>query len=487
MRKKLNIGILRRYIGALLLLESVFMIVPMITCVIFGESEWLMFLITALITASCGYIMASRRTQSDVIGKREGFLLTASVWVFFSLFGMLPFMMCSLRLDFCSAFFEAMSAFTTTGATTIDTSQHMLSHGMLMWQALMQWLGGMGIILFTLAIIPTLNTSGGMQMFNAETTGIIHEKIMPRISQTAMVLWGMYLILTVILIVLLLLGGLNMFDSICHAFGTISTGGFSSRAASLAEFHSDYMLVVITIFMFLGGTSFALLYKLLLGKWRQIGHGEVFKIYIGTILVATVMFSLTHVVNGEAHSLRDVVLLPLFQVVSTISSTGYMAPGFSILNPFILLLTFILMFSGGCAGSTSGGAKIDRLVYLKRFVGGELRRAVHPRVVPSVRVDGRVVAPDLVSKVIAFLCLYGLCIIGGSMLLSMMGLPPVDSLFSAFSSISNTGFGASVTGYGDDFLTIPHAAKWVLAALMLTGRLEIYTILVLFVPEFWRR
>lgn len=477
---------LRRIIGGLLLVESLFMLIPLLTSFYFKESDWLAFLITIVITAASGFGMAFKKPESNRIGKREGFLLTASVWVFFSLFGLLPFMFCAHNLDFSSAFFEAMSSFTTTGATSIDTT-NLPSYGIRMWQALMQWLGGMGIILFTLAILPSLNTAGGVQMFNAEMTGITHDKIMPRISQTAMALWGAYIALTIIMIVFLWVGPMSLFDSICHAFGTLSTGGFSSRVGSISEFESDYVVIVVTIFMFLGGMNLANVFRIAMQKWHIVKRDEVVRVYIGSVLLFTLLFSITHYFNTGSTDWQDITIRPLFQVVSTITSTGFMAPGFGVFSSFLLALTFMMMMSGACAGSTSGGIKIDRIIVLKKFLANEIYLATHPIDIRSVRINGEVINPDLVRKVVAFICLYFACFCAGGLLLSLFGMPIVDSFFSSFSCISNTGFGASVTGYGANYTSIPAAAKWILSGLMLIGRLEIYTILVLVMPGFWKR
>lgn len=477
---------LTNVVGGLLLLEAIFMIIPIVTSLIFEESDWRVFTAVASVTALTGTLMRRIPLHSTRMGKRDGFILTASVWVFFSLFGMLPFIFCSTPVGTSSAFFEAMSGFTTTGATTMSIPISEMSHGIIIWQALMQWLGGMGIIIFTLAVVPALNTSGGMLMFNAEATGITHDKIRPRISQTAMALWGMYLAMTLVVIGLLWIGPMDFFDSVCHAFGTVSTGGFSSRKGSVAEFQSDYVLIVICIFMFLSGINFALLYKTALGGWKRLRNNDVLNLYVGIIVVFSALFIIGRVIKGDIESFRDVTLYPIFQVVSSLTSTGYLAPGFYMWEPFILSLTFIMMFCGGCAGSTSGGAKIDRVLYLKRFLDNELHHCIHPNSILSVRSNGKVINPDLVRKTIAFLCIFTLLIVCGGVIMSFLGLPPVDSFFSSFSCICNTGFGASLTGYGDDFTTIPDSAKWVLSFLMLTGRLEIFTIILLFTKPFWK-
>ncbi len=485
MRRQINFRMLIRLIGGLLQIEAVFMLIPLVTCLIYEETDYIVFAITGICTAVAGHLLWRVYPVTRRMGKREGFLLTASVWVVFSFAGMFPFIFGSPKADLSTSFFEAMSGFTTTGATILPPVEG-ISHGIIIWQALMQWLGGMGIILFTLAVIPALNTSGGMQMFNAEVTGVTHDKIMPRISQTAKMLWGLYFGLTTVLIILLWAGPMDLFDSICHAFGTISTGGFSSRQDSIAAFVSDYVLIIICLFMLLSGMNFAMLFKMVTGRWRQAGKDDVAKVYICAILVFTALFAIGRFTSGETLDWRHATLLPMFQVVSSITSTGYLAPGFTMWEPFVLALTFIMMFSGGCAGSTSGGAKIDRLLYLGRYLGNELRLCTHPNAVLSVRINGKIINRDLVSKVVAFLCLFMLLIVAGGTALSFMGLPAVDSFFSSFSCICNTGFGASLTGYGDDFLTIPAGAKWVLSFLMLTGRLEIFTVLVLFTPSFWK-
>ncbi len=421
------------------------------------------------------------------MGKRDGYLLTASVWIVFSIFGLIPFLFCQHPLTLSDAFFEAMSGFTTTGASVLDSVSHM-SHGIHLWRALMQWIGGMGIILFTLAVIPMLNHSGGMQMFNAEVTGITHDKISPRISQTAKNLWLIYILLTIVLILLLWAGPMNFFESICHAFGAISTGGYTTSSMGISVWHDSlYVKVVLIVFMFLGGVNFGLIYKAAKGNFKALRDNDVFKAYIGIIFLMLVLFSISIAWQGEAHDWQSVTVDPLFQIVSTITSTGFTVTNFEAWGPFVLSLTFVMMFFGACAGSTSGGAKIDRILYLFKNADNELYRCIYPHSVLSVKINGRVVNPELVSKVIAFLCIYMLLIVGGGMALTACGVPIVDAFFSSFSCLSNTGLGAGITGYGNSYDILPDLAKWILAILMLIGRLEIFTVLVLLTPSFWRR
>lgn len=477
-----------RILGWLLLIEAVFLLMPAATSLYYGESDWLPFVSTSALTASVGLVLALRsRPTASHMGKRDGYLLTALVWVVFSFFGLIPFLFCSEPMTYSDAFFEAMSGFTTTGASVITSIDNM-SHGVHLWRALMQWIGGMGIILFTLAVIPMLNHSGGMQMFNAEVTGITHDKISPRISQTAKSLWLIYIILTVILIALLWAGPMNLFDSICHAFGTISTGGYSSHSAGIAAWSgSVYIKLVLIVFMFLGGVNFGLIYKALHGNFTAIRQNDVFKMYVGIIAMMLGFFALSIVWQGKVESWQSVTIDPLFQIVSTITSTGFTVNNFESWGPFVLSLTFVMMFFGACAGSTSGGAKIDRILYLFKNADNELYRCIYPHSILSVKVNEKVVSPDLVNKVIAFLCIYMLLIVAGGMALTACGVPLVDSFFSSFSCISNTGLGAGVTGYGNSYDILPDAAKWILSLLMLIGRLEIFTVLVLLTPAFWRR
>ncbi len=476
-----------RVSGWLMMIESLFMLIPMGTCLYFGESDWLPFALTAAGTGATGFVLSRHiRPSHYSMSKRDGFLLTAMVWVVFSIFGMLPFMFCKMPISLSDAFFEAMSGFTTTGASVLLDVTHM-SHGIHIWRATMQWLGGMGIILFTLAVIPMLNSSGGMLMFNAEVTGITHDKLRPRISQTAKALWMLYFAFTIMLVALLWSGPMNFFDSVCHAFGAISTGGYSTRNEGIAAFNSIYVKVVLTIFMFVGGVNFSLIYRSLRGEFGALRRNDVFRTYVGLIAVMYILFVIGITTQGTYEGWEDLTIDPLFQIVSTMTSTGFTPSNFEQWGPLVLALVFMLMLFGACAGSTSGGAKIDRLLFLVKNCRNELYRCIYPHAIMSVRVNGKVVSDDIVGKVIAFLCIYMLLISIGGTAMAAMGVPIIDAFFSAFSCMSNTGLGAGITGYGGSYEMLPDAAKWLLSFLMLTGRLEIFTVLLLFAPSFWRK
>ena len=483
--RHINYAMLLRVLGWLLMIEAGFLMVPMLTAVIYNEADLSAFAVAETVTLLTGIALTTLlRPRRTDMGRHEGFLLTASVWIVFSFFGMIPFLLSTSPIGISDAFFEAMSGFTTTGCTVL-TSVEGMSHSITIWRALMQWIGGMGIILFTLAVIPMLNYSGGMQMFNAEVTGISHEKLRPRISSTAKSLWLIYFVLTAALILLLWIGPMNFFDSLCHAFAAVSTGGFSTYNDSLAHYSSDYVTIVVMVFMFLGGTSFGLMYRTILGDRKALWRNDVFRTYILVVAGFYVAFVCSLFFRGQVGDWRDATIYPLFQIISTITSTGLSVTNFESWGPFIMSLMFILMFTGACAGSTSGGAKIDRMLFLVKNCRNELFKCVHPNAVTNVRINDKVVPSPIVSKVIAFLCIYMMVIVIGGVILTALGLPIIDSFFSSFSCVSNTGFGAGVTGQAGNFDIIPDAGKWVLSGLMLIGRLELFTVLILLSPDFW--
>lgn len=482
----INYRSLVRIIGYLLVVEAIFMLFPLTVSLLYKENDYYAFAVgTAITLLAALAILTTVRPAKRDLGKREGFLLTGLVWMVFTVFGMIPLMMSSLSLSLTDAFCETMSGFTTTGCSVLEDVES-LPKGIHIWRCLMQWIGGMGIILFTLAVFPMLNSSGGMQMMNAELTGITHDKLRPRVSETAKRLWLVYVLLTLMLAILLCIGPMPTFDAICHALTTMSTGGFSTSNDSIGAWGGSwYIKLVILAFMFIGGVNFALIYRTSTGKIRSSWRDETFRRYVKIILSVTAILVVGYVFSCHPRISANIVVDPLFQVVSTITSTGYTVDGYQSWGAFVVPLMLVLMFVGGCAGSTSGGAKIDRINYLWKGCGNELRKCIYPNRIYSVSINGRVQSPEIVSKVMAFLWLYlGLILVGGILLVSL-GMPMSDSLFASLSCVGNTGLGAGVTA--DSFAVVPDAGKWILSALMLIGRLEIFTILVLFLPGFWRK
>lgn len=485
-RSFINIRMLLRVIGWLLLIEALFMCIPFVLGLCFQESESLQFLLSLAITAVSGIGLMSLKPRSKDMGKREAIILTGLIWVILSLFGMLPFIFCKTHLSVTDAFFETMSGFTTTGATVLNGLSD-VPKSILLWRCIVQWVGGLGIILFTLAILPMLNYQGGMQLFNAEVTGITHDKLRPRISNTARSLWLIYIGLTTLLIFLLFFSDMSIFDSVCYGLSTMSTGGFSNNDQSVVQVGGLYVKIVLTIFMFIGGINFALIYKAISGDGKSIWRNDAFKWYIVIIVICYLLLCLNVILRGLVDSADDVTIDPLFQAVSILSSTGLTEPDFTDWGPLAVIVLIIMMVMGACAGSTSGGAKVDRFVILFKFLKNEFYKMMHPNSVTTVTVNGKGTPNAIVMKTLAFLFLYVIVILICGTLLVLNGLPLKDSFFVSLSAVSNTGLGTDITGISGNFALVPGVGKWILSFAMLTGRLELYTILLLFTPSFWRK
>lgn len=476
-----------KVLGQLLLVETAFMSLPLAVCLFNGEHDWLAFAATIAVTLAVGATTTfGIKPRSALLHRHDGLLLASLAWVMFSLFGMLPFMLCDTPLTASEAFFEAMSGFTTTGATVIRDVE-VCSHGILVWRALTQWIGGLGIILFTLTFIPSLNNSGSLMMFHAEATGITHDKLGARIARTAKVLWALYTLLTILLITLLWLGPMTLFDSICHGFSAISTGGFSTRNQSIADFDSAYIKGVLTLFMLVGGVSFTLIITSVRNSWRSLWRDEVFRTYLTIIAVFYILMVVAVLRGGHATGWQSVTIDPIFHIVSALTSTGYSAGNWEGWGVMVLTLTMFMMYVGACAGSTTGGAKIDRLVFLLKNMRLVVRRYVRPRLLQSVSVAGNYISHEMAGEIIAFIFIYTLLIAMGGVMLVAQGFPIVDAFFSSLSCVSNNGLGAGVTGITGSFDFLPESGKWMMSMLMLAGRLEIITLLAVFTRSFWRK
>ena len=485
-RGYINFRMLMRVIGWLLTIEAVFMIAPCIVGFFYGEHSGIKFLICIGITFGAGMGMVSLRPKNKDMGKREAIMLTGLTWVVLSAFGMLPFLFCGTHMSVTDAFFETMSGFTTTGASVLDTL-HGVPHSILLWRCVVQWIGGLGIILFTLAVLPMLNYQGGMQLFNAEVTGITHDKLRPRVSFTAQSLWGVYLILTLICIGLLCLSEMSVFEAVCYGLSTMSTGGFATQDTSISDLGNLYIKVVLIIFMFMGGVNFSLLYKLVTGKFKDFFRNEVIRWYIIFIVVFAAILAINVAVTGLMENVEDVTIDPLFQTVSLLSSTGLVEPDFYDWGAIPVVLLVIMMVMGACAGSTSGGAKIDRFVVLFKFIKNEFHKLMHPNAITTVTLNGKGTPSPILMKTLAFLFLYVAVIVLGGVLMVIIGLPLKDGFFISLSAVSNTGLGTDITGFNGNFALIPDVGKWIISFLMLVGRLELFTILILFFPSFWRK
>ncbi len=485
-RAYINIPMLLRVVGLLLIIEAAFMLVPMIAGLIYEEHSTIKFLISIGITAGAGGLMVSLKPRNREMGKRDAFLLTGMIWVILSLFGMLPFLLCHTHLSVTDAFFETMSGFTTTGASVLNTLSN-VPHSIIVWRCVIQWVGGLGIILFTLAVVPMLNYQGGMQLFNAEVTGITHDKLRPRVSFTAKGLWGVYIVLTAILIVLLSFSNMEFFDAFCYGLSTMSTGGFSTSDMNLDHFDSNYIKVVMALFMFIGGVNFALIYNFAVKRSFNLWKNDAFRWYVWIIVICYALFCINVTIQGLVLEPADLTIDPLFQAISILSSTGITEPDFHDWGALSTLVLIVMMFMGACAGSTSGGAKIDRFIILFRFLKNEFYKMMHPSTVTTVTINRKGIPSAVVNKTLAFLFIYAVVIIVGGMVLCLLGMPLRDGFFCALSAISNTGLGTDTTGISGNFALVPDVAKWILAFIMLVGRLELFTILLIFTPTFWKK
>lgn len=485
--RRVNLPMQFNLMGRLLMIESLCMLVPLGLCIYLRESDLWAFVITIALTFAAGFSLKRFiKPESENLGRKDGCLITCITWVLFSIFGMLPFIIGSPHLNLSEGFFEAMSGFTTTGATVIRDVES-CGRGILLWRAMTQWIGGLGIVLFTLTVIPSLNNSKGLFMFHAEVSGITHDKIGAQISNTAKILWMVYSIITLVLIGLLCLGPMTLFESVCHAMTTISTGGYSTRNASIAAFNSGYTKTVLTAFMFIGGVNFSLVYMAVRGHFKALLRNDVVRAFVFLIMLNYVFTLMSILASGNYGGWQTLTIDPLFHIVSAMTSTGLGAGNFEAWGEIALVLTIFMMFFGACAGSTTGGAKIDRLLYMWKNCKIELKRVFSPRLMKAVRVNNQVVTPERTNEIFAFMAIYTALIVLGGVLLSAMDFPIVDAFFSSISCVSNNGLGAGITGVTGSYDFLPAIGKWVMSFLMLAGRLEIFALLALLAPSFWRK
>ena len=481
MNKKIIIFVLSR----LLFIESIIISISGLISILYGENDYKYFFITSAVAfffSSLAFIFV--RNVERNLGKREGYLVVSLVWVLFSVFGALPFYLSGAIPSYTNAFFETISGFTTTGASILNDIES-LSHGLLFWRSITQWLGGMGIIVMAVAIFPILGI-GGMQLFIAEVPGPTPDKLHPRIKETAKRLWGIYILLTVMETILLLLGDMNLFDAINHSFTTMATGGYSTKQMSIAYYQSPYIQYVISVFMFLAGMNFTLSFFALQLKFKKILKNEEFRWYLLGTLIVSVLIALSLMIHrglGLEQAFRDA----LFQVLSILTTTGFATADYMLWPPFVIVMIFLIMFIGGSAGSTGGGPKIIRVILLLKNSYFEFKRLIHPKAIIPVRLNKRAVDPKIIANVQAFLVVYVLVFVFGTMFMSFLGLDLDTSMGAVIACLGNIGPGIAGVGPSNNFYAIPDAGKWFLSFAMLIGRLELFTVLVLFTPPFWKK
>lgn len=484
-RSDINIRMITKFIGILLMLLTFFMALSALWSWYYDEAEALKaILIGSGITFSSGLLLFlfTRKNDHRNIGKKEGYLIVTLTWLSISAFGALPFFLHHTIPSYTDAFFETISGFTTTGASILSDIES-VSKGLLFWRSMTHWLGGMGIIVLTLAILPVLGV-GGMQLFVAEAPGTTPSRLHPRIAETAKRLWGIYFLLTAIQTALLLLGGMSLFDALNHAFSTMATGGFSTKNDSAASF-SPYIQYVIIFFMILAGTNFSLHYFALKGQLSKVFKNEEFRFYLSvmgifTLVIATVIFLSSQF--GFEKAFRD----SLFQVVSIVTTTGFVSADYLHWEGSLWFLIFLLMFAGGCIGSTGGGIKMIRHLVLLKNVRLEFKRLIHPMAVIPVRINGKSIPTEIINNFLAFFMIYVLTAAAGSAVMAIIGLDFMSAVGATVATLGNVGPGIGSVGPVFNYAHIPDVGKWVLSLLMLLGRLELFTVLLLLSPSFYK-
>ncbi len=452
------------------------------------------FLSSSLLALAVGAALHRFCRAEGEMTYREGFAIVTCGWIFFALFGGLPYMLADIDgiRHVADAFFEAMSGFSTTGATVISDLER-TPQSILFWRAMTQWLGGMGIIVLSLAILPFLRV-GGMQLFEAESPGPTKDRLSPRIQDTAKVLWGVYATMTLVQIVLLWAGGMSLFESVCHAFATMATGGFSTRNASVGAFGS-YIHVVTGVFMVLAGVGFSLHFHAFRGDLKRYWRSEEFRFYLAiiagaTAVVATLILARPDIPGHPLIKVRDAA----FQTISLMTTTGFVTADFEKWPALAQYILMMLMFVGGCAGSTGGSIKVIRILLLSKHAILQISRLIHPREVRSLKLDHQPVSREVIQSVLGFFALFIAIFVLGSGLMAGL-LPPqpdgtadlTTAWTSVASALGNVGPGLGTVGPTDTYTHLPAAGKFLLALCMLVGRLEVFTVLVLFFPSFWKK
>ncbi len=473
-------------VGILILFFGLTMIFPLLVGLYYKDQSVIPILKSMGITIISGLLvhLYFRRAKAEFISQREGIAIVAVSWTAVGLFGAFPFYLGGEFSVFVDAFFESVSGFTTTGASVL-TNVEAVSKGLLFWRSFIQWLGGMGIIVLSIAILPFLGV-GGMQLFKAEVPSPVPDKLKPRIRDTAMMLWKVYALFSAAEVILLLIGGMDFYEALCHTFTTMPTGGFSTKNASIAHFNSVYFDVVIIVFMLLAGINFSLHYQMLRGKPLAFWRDTECRFFLGFILLLIIIVSF-NIYGPIYEKIGQALRFGTFQVVSIITTTGYATADYEKWPAMSQLILLFCMFIGASAGSTGGGMKCVRVLLCFKFCYKELFALVHPRAVKQIKIGGKPVSDDIMRSILGFLALYMSIFAFCAILLAGMGVDFVTSFGAVAATIGNIGPGFGLVGPVENYAQIPYLGKWLLIWCMLLGRLEIYTVIILLVPEFWRK
>ncbi len=499
----MKIGIVLHIQSVLIMFIGLFQIFPLMFSIYYKGNDIYPFIYSIILTVITSAIihLSTRRYRSKEIKIRESFAIVTFGWVTAALFATIPFLIHSYMSgypqtgainNFTDAYFEMMSGFTTTGSSILKDIEA-LPKGLLFWRSLTHWLGGMGIILLAVAILPALGV-GGMQLYQAEVPGPITDKIAPRISETAKILWGVYVLFTVSETILLMLGGMDLFDALCHTFGSVATGGFSTKNLSIGHYNSVYIDVVVIIFMFLSGANFTIHYRFLSGNRKAYFRDKEFLFYTGIIVATSALLMFDNLYKNFNGDFLNSIRYTVFQSVSIMTTTGYgvgihekSTYHFGVWSSFAQFLFIILMISGGSAGSTGGGVKSLRVFVALKFVYNEIIKFIYPRHIKLIRIGKDVIPEGIILSTLGFIMIHILITGIATLIMNYLESDLVTSFSSVVTTLNNVGPGLGKVGPADNFSSISTPGKWILTLCMLLGRLELYSVIILFVPVAWRK
>lgn len=470
-------------IGRMLGVEGLVLLIPALVSVIYGEDGWKAFGITSIILVGFYLVFGRKKPEDTKIYGKDGFVIIASAWILWSIFGAIPFWISGTIPSYIDALFETVSGFTTTGSTIL-TDIASLPKGMNFWRCLTHWIGGMGVLVFVMVIV-SLEDNNSMHLMRAEVPGPETDKLVPKARETAKILYSMYFVLTVAQVIFLLLGGMDLYDSVIHAFSTAGTGGFNNRNNSVAYYDSAYIDGVITVFMILFGINFNMYYFLLLKKVKAVFKNEEVRAYLGIILAATVAITINilHIYETPLKAFRYAV----FQVASVITTTGFATADYNVWPEFSKCILLLIMVVGACAGSTGGGMKVSRILIALKSIKREMKRLLHPKSVSIVKVNGKKVAAETLQGVYMYFVAYIAIFIVSVLLISLNNFDFATSFSGVLTTMNNVGPGIAAVGPIENFSAFSDFSKIVFSLDMLIGRLEIFPFLVLFSPDLWRR
>jgi len=468
------------------------MIFPLLIAIFLGEAEMIRgFSITMIATAviALPVLLAVRKTVIRFTAK-DGFMLVFLAWVTASIIGAMPYYISGCIPHFTDAAFESFSGFTTTGSSII-ADLDLMPRSLIFWRAETHWLGGMGMVVLTVALLPFLGV-GGFQILKAELTGPDKERITPKINGTAKIYWLIYIILTALQIVILAAAGMSWFDAIVHAFSIVATGGFSSHNEGIEYWHSPAITWIVTIFMIIAGLNFSLIYRIIQRKWKEVWHSSEGRAYAAIILVAAIIAAVSIYLSagsagtGKPAGLADSIRTSFFYTASVLTTSAFSAGGQYMLTPLAKAVLFILMFIGGCSGSTAGGVKVIRYVVLVKQAGNEIKKIIYPQGVFSVRLNNKVGRTDVVYGVAGFIIMYFAVMAAGGLIIASSGYDFLGSFSISLISLGNIGMNPVTFNTITNFGSFPDYVKWTISFLMLTGRLELWTVFVFFSREYWQ-